>query len=179
MSRLALLCFVVMAAAPLAADETDRGGSLTLEPGVLMPAGALAASYDAAPQLAADFDVGINRNWSLIFGGAYSDHQNSFNPQAQLVLAPGWMGFKSKKRIGDRVEVFWDLSGEVIYEKEYIHYTSGSAQNLDGGGAAGAGFDLLLTDWLLLGCESRCHLVIENGEVFPLIQLALRLGLRG
>ena len=180
MIRRALFCFVVCLAVPLAADETDRGGSLSLEPGVLIPVGSLAQSFYAAPQAAMDFDVGINPRWSVIFGAAYSDHTSVENPYAHLTLAPAWMGFKSKAQFESEVEVFWDLSAEVFYEKEYLYNTgTGSLENLDGGVSAGAGMDLWLTKWLLLGVESRCHMIIEKGNTYPMVQLALRLGLRG
>jgi hypothetical protein len=170
----------MLLALPLAADETDRGGSLSLEPGVLMPIGTLAQSFYAAPQEALDFDVGINPRWSVIFGLGFSDHESVASPDAKLVLAPVWMGFKSKAQFSDAVEVFWDLSAEGWYEKEYLYNAGvGSVENLDGGASAGAGFDLLLTKWLLVGCVSRCHMAFEEGHVYPFVQLALRFGLRG
>jgi hypothetical protein len=78
------------------------------------------------------------------------------------------------------IELFWDLSAEMVYAKEYWrHSGSGSLETLDGGAAAGAGFDLWLTKWLLLGCDVRAHLVVEGSSVFPFAELGLRLGLRG
>jgi hypothetical protein len=52
-------------------------------------------------------------------------------------------------------------------------------ENLNGGFVLGAGFDLWLTKWLLSGVESRCHFLIEGDQIFPMIELALRFGIRG
>jgi hypothetical protein len=166
----------------LSADEagSDRGGSFSVEPAVLIPAGTLAQSFYAAPKINLDFDIGISPAWSLIFGAAYSEHANKLQDDVHLVLAPAWFGIKSKAQLRQDIELFWDLSAEMVYAKEYWrHSGSGSLETLDGGAAAGAGFDLWLTKWLLLGCDVRAHLVVEGSSVFPFAELGLRLGLRG
>jgi hypothetical protein len=159
---------------------SDRGGAFSLEPSVMMPAGALSKVFYAAPQADVDFDIGIDPSWSLVFGAAYSEHASLLQSDAFLVLAPAWFGFKSKAHFRQDVELFWDLSAELVYAKEYWRSSgSGSLETLDGGGVAGAGFDLLLTPWLLLGCEAKAHLIVEGRDVYPFAQLGLRLGLRG
>lgn len=178
----ALTLVLALAISGFAAADVvaDRGGSFSLVPSVLMPAGALSRTYEAAPQADLDFDIGIDPAWSLVFGVAYSEHASQLSPDAFLVLAPAWFGFKSKAQLRQDVELFWDLSAEMMYAKEYWrHSGSGSLETLDGGGVAGAGFDLLLTPWLLLGFEAKAHLVVEGRQVFPFAQLGLRLGLRG
>jgi hypothetical protein len=178
---LPLILALLLCGRPAAADVvSDRGGAFSLEPAVLMPAGVLARSFYAAPQANLDFDIGINPAWSLVFGAGYSEHASVLQQDAALVLAPVWGGFKSKAHFRQDVELFWDLAGELVYAKEYWrHSGSGSLETLDGGGVAGAGFDLLLTPWLLLGCEAKAHIVVEGREAFPFAELALRLGLRG
>lgn len=173
-----LLWAFCIVAQPLAAAD-ERGGSFSVVPAVLMPAGRLAETFYAAPQINLDFDIGINHRWSVIFGAGYSQMQSRLNEDAELLLAPGWFGFKSKAQIGPSVEVFWDFAGELVYEKLFILGSGGSIENLDGGVVLGAGMDLWLTRWLLMGVESKAHLIIEGREVFPMVQLGLRLGLRG
>lgn len=151
-----------------------------MAPAVLLPAGALGRTIDPAPQANLDFDIGINPAWSVIFGAGYSDHSNRLQQDARLLLAPAWMGFKSKHQFGQDTELFWDLAAEMVYAKEYWRGSgNGSLETMDGAGVAGAGFDLWLTSSLLLGVETKAHLVIEGSDVFPLVQLGLRLGLRG
>lgn len=145
-----------------------------------MPTGRLATTFHAAPQMNLDFDIGISPRWSVLFGAAYADLESKLTKQSRLMIAPAWFGFKSKAQIGPSVEVFWDFAAELVYEKHsYIHSGTGAIENLDGGGFLGAGMDLWLTDWLLMGVESRVHMVVEPGEVFPFVQLGLRVGLRG
>lgn len=178
--RTYLACLLVALTLPLGAAEVERGGSFCVVPAVLMPAGRLDLAYHPAPQVNLDFDVGINPRWSVIFGAGFSDHESKLNPDARLVLAPTWFGFKSKAQILPAVELFWDFAGELTYEKAYFRGSGiGSIENLDGGVLLGAGFDLWLTQWLLVGVESKAHLLIEAGEVFPMVQLGLRLGIRG
>lgn len=161
-----------------AADE--RGGSFSLVPGVLMPVGRLAETFHAAPQMNLDFDIGISPRWSVLFGASYADLESKLTNRSRLIIAPAWFGFKSKAQIGPSVEVFWDIAAELVYEKlAYIHSGNGAIENLDGGAFLGAGMDLWLTSWLLTGVESRVHMVFEAGEVFPMVQLGLRIGLRG
>ena len=40
-------------------------------------------------------------------------------------------------------------------------------------------YGLWLTSWLLAGVESKAHLVMEGSQVYPLMELGLRLGIRG
>jgi hypothetical protein len=169
-----------LAPALQAASDDDRGGSFTLSPAVLMPAGRLATKIYAGPQANLDFDIGVNPRYSVIFGASYAELEEKLTPDARLVIAPAWFGFKSKAQIGPSVEVFWDTAAEIVYEKEYYRRVgNGSVENLDGGIQLGAGMDLWLTKWLLAGVESRAHMVFEKDEVFPFVQLGLRLGLRG
>ncbi len=176
-SSVALFAFL-LASAGWSAD--DRGGSFTLSPAVLMPMGRLGTAFHAGPQANLDFDIGISPRWSVIFGASYASLESKLNRESSLMIAPAWFGFKSKAQIGPSVEVFWDFAGELVYEKQsFIHRGHGAIENLDGGMMLGAGVDLWLLSWLLLGVESRAHLVVEPGEVFPFMQLGLRLGLRG
>ena len=98
-----------------------------------------------------------------------------------LVLVPAWFGMKSKAQFLPAVEINWSLAGELFYEKNYVRGNTGtgSLENLDGGMTAGAGFDLWLTKWLLAGVSSRAHFIIEGNQVYPLMELGLRLGIRG
>lgn len=174
------LFIAVLCLASLGWSADDRGGSFSIVPAVLMPAGRLAQNFYAAPQLDLDFDIGVNPHWSVIFGAAYADLASKIDQDSRLLLAPAWFGFKSKAQIGPSVEVFWDCSAELVYEKQsFIHSGSGAIENLDGGFVVGAGMDLWLTPWLLTGIESKAHMVMEQGELFPFVQLGLRLGLRG
>lgn len=174
-----LLWALCAAALPAQAPE-DRGGSFSLVPAVLIPAGRLATTFHAAPQINLDFDIGVNKRWSVVFGASYAQLQSKLNPDSNLLLAPAWFGFKHKAQIGPSVEVFWDIAGELVYEKlSIIHSGNGAVENLDGGVVLGAGLDLWLTKWLLAGIESKAHLIVESGEVFPMVQLGIRLGLRG
>ena len=180
MIRYCLAFLLVALVLPLNAASEERGGSFCVVPAVLMPAGRLDAAFYAAPQVNLDFDVGISPHWSVIFGAGFSDHESKANPDTRLVLAPTWFGFKSKAQILPTVELYWDFAGELAYEKEYFRGSGiGSIENLDGGVTVGAGFDLWLTKWLVTGVESKAHLLIEPGEVFPMVQLGLRLGIRG
>jgi hypothetical protein len=174
-----LFCLLsALAAALSAADE--RGGSFTLMPAALLPTGRLAQTHYPGPQANLDFDIGINPSWSVLFGAGYAELEHKLTPEARLLLAPAWFGFKHKAQLGPSVEIFWDFAGELFYEKQYyIHSGNGSTENLDGGMMLGAGFDLWLTNWLLAGVETRMHFIVEPGEIFPMMQLGLRLGLRG
>jgi hypothetical protein len=80
---------LVALALPLGAASEDRGGSFSLVPAVLMPAGRLASAVHPAPQMNLDFDVGISPRWSVIFGAAYSDHEQRANPDARRSQAAG------------------------------------------------------------------------------------------
>jgi hypothetical protein len=161
-----------------AADE--RGGSFSLVPAVLMPAGRLAQTVHPGPISNLSFDIGISPRWSVIFGAGYADLESKLNREVRLLLAPAWFGFKSKAQIGPSVEVFWDFAAELVYEKlSFTHSGRGSIENLDPAMNVGAGMDLWLTSWLLTGVESRVRLVSTSGELFPFVQLGLRLGLRG
>lgn len=161
-----------------AADE--RGGSFTLAPAVLMPAGRLGQAFHGAPQANLHFDIGISPRWSVIFGAAYAELVSKLNRDSRLMLAPAWFGFKSKAQIGPSIEVFWDTALEAVYEKHaFYHSGVGSIENLGGGMMLGTGLDLWLTGWLLAGIEARTHLIKEGDEVFPFVQWGLRIGLRG
>lgn len=181
MRRALLLVLAVLVSATVSADAVpNRGGSLSIVPAVLMPAGALSHSFYAAPQINLDFDVGVTPAWSFVFGVGYAELASKLQTDANLVLAPAWFGIKSKHQLRQDVELYWDLAAEAVYGKEYWrHSGSGSLETLDGGAVAGTGFDLLLTPWLLLGCEAKAHLVVEGRDVYPFVQLGLRLGLRG
>jgi hypothetical protein len=174
------LFILALCLAPLLQAASDRGGSFTLSPAVLMPVGRLAKTTYAGPQANLLFDIGINPRYSVIFGASYADLESKLTPDARLMIAPAWFGFKSKAQIGPSVEVFWDTAAELVYEKEsYLRKGNGAVENLDGGIQVGTGLDLWLTPWLLAGVESLAHLVIEKDEVFPFVQLGIRLGLRG
>jgi hypothetical protein len=169
----------------LAAEETpppdNRGGAFCVVPGVLLPAGALEKAFYAAPIYNLDFDIGVSPDWSVIFGTAYADLPSKLNRDAHLLTVPAWFGFKSKAQFLPAVELFWDFAGELLYEKTYIGGKSGtgSVENLDGGLMLGAGFDLWLTKWLVTGVESKAHLIFEGGQIYPFVQLGLRIGVRG
>jgi hypothetical protein len=162
------------------ADGVDRGGSFCLTPSLILPVGSLAQQFNAGGLWNLDFDVGISPAWSVIFGAGYSDLQDQSNPDARLLLVPAWFGMKSKAQLKP-VELYWSAAGELVYEKAYVRGNTGtgSLENLDGGGVLGAGFDLWLTQWLVAGVESRAHFVLEGGQVYPLMELGLRLGIRG
>jgi hypothetical protein len=161
-----------------AADQ--RGGSLSVEPSLLMPMGPLGQDYGAAAQADLDFDLGINPGWSMIFGAGYTTLPNLVQKDNYLTLAPAWIGLKSKAQFRQDVEIFWDLALEGTYAKEFYQNSgSGSIETLDGGGVAGAGFDLWLSPSLLIGTEVKAHLVVEGRDVYPFLQWGLRLGLRG
>jgi hypothetical protein len=141
----------------------------------------LATAFNPGVEWNLDFDVGLSPAWSVIFGAGYSDLESRFNPEGRLVLVPAWFGFKSKSQFMPAVELYWSLAAEMMYEKAYVrgHTGTGSLENLDGGVTLGAGFDLWLTQWLLAGVNSRAHLVVEGDQVFPMVELGLRLGIRG
>lgn len=163
------------------AEGVSRGGSFGVAPAVFLPAGNLASYFHPGPAWDLDFDVGINPNWSVIFGATYVDLENRINRDNRLVLVPGWFGFKSKAQFAEYVEVYWSFAGELAYEKTYVMGKTGTGalENLDGGFVLGAGFDLWLTKWLLSGVESRCHFLVEGDQLFPMVELALRFGIRG
>jgi hypothetical protein len=165
----------------LAEDVGQRGGSFCVVPSLLLPAGSLAAAFNPGVEWNLDFDVGLSPAKSVIFGVGYSDLESSFNREGRLVLVPAWFGFKSKAQFDPSVELYWSLAGELVYEKAYVRGNTGtgSLENLDGGAVAGAGFDLWLTPWLVAGVSSRAHFVIEGGQLYPLMELGLRIGVRG
>jgi hypothetical protein len=173
-----LCCGLTLAHAD--AVEEDRGGSFCLTPSLLLPSGVLASQFQAGGDWNLDFDVGISPAWSVIFGAGYADLKDQSNHDAGLLLVPAWFGFKSKVQLKP-VELYWSAAGELVYEKAYVtgNTGTGSLENLDGGPVLGAGFDLWLTKWLLAGVESRAHFVIEGNQVYPLMELGLRLGIRG
>jgi hypothetical protein len=159
----------------------QRGGSFCVVPGLLLPAGSLATAFNPGVEWNLDFDVGVSKAWSVIFGAGYSDLESVSNREGRLVLVPAWFGFKSKAQFVPAVELYWSLAGELVYEKAYVRGNTGtgSLENLDGGAVAGAGFDLWLTQWLLAGVSSRAHFVVEGNQVYPLMELGLRIGIRG
>ena len=163
------------------AESADRGGSFSLNPGLLLPAGDLASQISPGGIWNLDFDVGVSPAWSVLFGAGYSDLANKFNPEARLMLVPIWFGFKSKAQLEQAVELYWSLSAEMTYEKAYLtgKTGSGSLENLDGGAVAAAGFDLWLKKWLLAGVDCKAHFIIEGSQVYPLLELGLRIGIRG
>ena len=152
-----------------------------MAPALFLPAGSLANYFHPGLAWDLNFDVGVNPKWSVIFGATYTDLEARSNREARLVLVPAWFGFKSKAQFADAVEVYWSMAGELAYEKAYVSGRTGTGalENLDGGLVLGAGFDLWLTKWLLSGVESRAHLLFENSQTYPMIELALRLGIRG
>ena len=163
------------------ADEAvDRGGSFCLTPSLFLPTGVLAQQFNPGGLENLDFDVGISPAWSVIFGAGYADLDNQFNSDAHLLLVPAWFGFKSKAQLKP-VELYWSAAGELVYEKATVigNTGNGSLDNLDGGAVLGAGFDLWLTKAFLVGVESRVHLVIEGQQLYPLVELGLRFGIRG
>jgi hypothetical protein len=176
-----LLCLCLAQGHAAETEGVDRGGSFTLSPGLLLPAGALATQMDPGGIWNLDFDVGFSPAWSVIFGAGYSDLGNSVNHDARLMLVPAWFGLKSKAQIKPAIELYWSLAAEMTYEKAYLtgNTGGGSLENLDGGGAAAAGFDLWLTKWLLAGVDFKAHFIIEGSDVYPLMELGLRLGIRG
>lgn len=165
----------------VASGDPNRGGSFCISPALFMPASTLGTAFYPGGIWNLDFDIGVNPSKSVIFGVGYSDLGSRSNSDAHLVMVPAWFGFKSKNQFVPSVETFWSMAGELYYEKSYVsgHTGTGSLENLDGGVVAGAGFDLWLTKWLLAGVDSRAHFAIEAGQVFPFVELGLRIGLRG
>lgn len=161
-------------------DDNDRGGSFTLEPALLMPAGALAKIVDPGMGANVNFDIGFTPRWSMIFGGAFYDLRGKANPDLHLVFAPAWMGLRHKAQFQKWVEVFGDLSLSGTYVKAFLTNSgTGAIETLDAGGIVGAGIDLIPLPWLVIGVSTRVHLVIEPGQVYPFFQTGLRLGVRG
>jgi hypothetical protein len=175
-----LLLFLLLAPCFNLAAADQRGGSLSVEPSLLMPMGPLGQNYGAAAQANLDFDLGISPDWSMVFGAGYTTLPNLVQKDNYLTLAPAWIGLKSKAQFRQDVEIFWDLALEGMYAKEFYQNSgSGSIETLDGGGVAGAGFDLWLSPSLLIGTEVKAHLIVEGRDVYPFLQWGLRLGLRG
>jgi hypothetical protein len=157
-----------------------RGGSLSLEPAFLIPTGALGKVLSNTLGYNANFDIGISPDFSMTFGGGYYNQQELANRDAYLMIAPVWAGFKSKNQFLPTAEVYWEADAALYYEKEYLIQTSnGAIENLDGGGILGAGIDVWWTRWIMSGFEAREHLVVENGQVFPFMQLGIRVGIKG
>jgi hypothetical protein len=165
---------------PEYSEKFRRGGSLSLEPAFLIPSGALSKVVSNTLGYNLNFDIGISQDFSMTFGGAYYNQQELANKDAYLMLCPAWAGFKSKNQFLPSAEVYWEVDAALYYEKEYlIQSGSGAIENLDGGGIIGAGFDVWWTRWLLSGFEAREHVVVENGQVFPFMQLGIRVGIKG
>jgi hypothetical protein len=168
------------AASPEFSEKFRRGGSLTVEPAFLLPSGALAKVLSNTLGYNLNFDIGISPDFSLTFGGGYYNQQTLGNKDAYVALCPAWAGFKSKNQFLPTAEVYWEVDAALYYEKAYlIQSSSGAIENLDGGGIIGAGFDIWWTPWLLSGFEAREHVVYENGQLFPFMQLGIRVGIKG
>ncbi len=166
--------------APAESGDGQRGGSFTLEPAFLIPAGALAKVVQGGAGANVNFDIGLSPRWSMIFGGAFYDLRGSLNPDLHLVLAPAWVGLRHKAQFQRWVEAYADISVAGTYAKAFLTNSgTGSIETLDGGGIFGAGLDLIPLPWLVLGVSTRVHMIIEPGQVYPLLQMGLRLGVRG
>lgn len=166
--------------APEFSYKFRRGGSFSLEPALWIQTAPLDKVLYNALGYNANFDIGVSPDFSVTFGGGYYNQRGRGNSDYYLVMAPVWAGVKSKNQFLPLVEVFWEIDAELVYEKSYlIQSSSGAIENLDGAGVAGAGFDVWLTRWLLMGFETRLHLVVDDGQVFPFTQMGIRVGIRG
>ncbi|HXB96595.1 MAG TPA: hypothetical protein VNZ54_00990, partial [bacterium] len=104
-SGLLLLCTLLVPCFRLSAAD-QRGGSLSVEPSLLMPMGPLGQNYGAAAQANLDFDLGITPGWSMVFGAGYGTLPSLVQKDNYLTLAPAWIGLKSKAQFRQDVEIF-------------------------------------------------------------------------
>ncbi len=157
-----------------------KGGSFTLQPAFFLPARPLSSAFENTLGYNLDFDIGFSPDWSVIFGAGYADFKGTGNPDYHLLLAPAWFGLKSKNQFLPAAEVSWEMAAVLFYEKSYlIHSSVGAQENLDGGAMLGAGYDIWWTRWLLTGMQARILFVVEQMQIFPIMQLGLRIGVRG
>jgi hypothetical protein len=165
---------------PEFSDKFRKGGSFSIEPALWLPMGSLDKVLSNTLGYNVNFDIGVSPDISVIFGGGYYDQKGQANPDYNLLVAPFWAGIKSKNQFLPMAEVYWEADAALYYEKAYLVQSStGSQENLDGGGILGAGFDIWWTRWLTTGFDAKFHLVVDDGEVFPFAQLGIRVGIRG
>lgn len=191
---LLVLGFPAVSAPLMAADELPkaqapspefsykfrRGGSFSLEPALLIPSAPLDKTLNNALGFNVNFDIGVSPDISVVFGGGYYNLKGVSNPDFFLVICPGYGGIKSKNQFLPTVEVWWEADAAVFYEKSYlIQHSTGAMENLDGGGILGAGFDVWWTRWLMSGFNMKENLIVEDGQIFPFMQIGLRVGIRG
>ena len=157
-----------------------RGGSFSLEPALLIPSAPLDRALNNTLGYNVNFDIGVSPDISVVFGAGYYNQKGKSNPDFYLALCPTWFGIKSKNQFLPTAEVYWEADAALYYEKSYlIQSSSGATENLDGGAILGAGFDIWWTRWLLTGFDMRQHLIIEDNQVFPMMQIGFRVGIRG
>jgi len=166
--------------APEFSVKFRKGGSFSLEPALLIPSSPLDKVVSNTLGYNANFDIGVSPDISVVFGGGYYNQRGQKNQDYYLLMCPVWFGVKSKNQFLPAAEVYWEAAAALYYEKSYlIQSSTGALENLDGGGILGAGFDIWWTRWLMSGFDAKAHLVVEDGQVFPFMQLGLRLGIRG
>jgi hypothetical protein len=164
----------------VAQAHSSRGGSLSVEPAVLIPVGSLEKTFGASPGIDLNFDVGISPRLSVVFGGGAFDLVSKTNPDLRFRLLPAWLGVRFKYRLAPIIETYWEASAAGYYE--YLTYQNdvdARQDHLAPGGIFTSGFHVWFTSWLLAGIQSRLHFIEEDGRIFPMVQFGLMVGIRG
>jgi len=160
--------------------KSKIGGSLSFEPAFMLPAGALQDRLGIQLGFNLAFDIGVNADWSVIFGGGYNELPAMGNPDFRFMLVPAYFGLKSKNQFQNMAEIYWSMAGALYYEKIYMmNQGVGAQENLDGGAIFSAGYDVWWSRALLTGVEAKFHFIFEQAQIYPFVQLAFRFGFRG